>query len=404
MDSSLAIPQVSLTGLSGINPVTLELLTAGVTSDGTSLLFTPSSIVQLSSLGQVLSAGSSLAKSIQALQASNPSNATPGSVQTEAQNFVDAFNQVETSIGNAQPLLGTSSGDSLVNVFSQTLNATASLPPATGSVNLSSLQSIGISVQTSLSPSTAEPAVRLNVDQNALNAAATANPSGTLTLLNQATEPLLQQVTAFETQAAESPSDLIALGNDTDPLNNLLFTAGQDNTQLIAPDLAAASVATSATEPASTLDSISPPTSQTATTGLNQTTSAGTIHDDGISASAANTVSIPIITATTSTPSVASATTVDTTIANQNTVASPAEPTVTTTDQADAATSALLQNLEQDPTQSNILFNPFYAASIAAYRQNDIMPPALINPNAFVVDIPAPVMPITSAKRISDYA
>ncbi|HEX5125287.1 MAG TPA: hypothetical protein VFW00_00970, partial [Rhodocyclaceae bacterium] len=91
--------------------------------------------------------------------------------------------------------------------------------------------------------------------------------------------------------------------------------------------------------------------------------------------------------------------------ADQNVTAPAAAPVTTTTDQTDAATAALLQNLQQDPAQGNILFNPFYAASIAAYRQSDLISPAsLPDANALAIDFPAPVLPVTAARHISEYA
>lgn len=392
MNVSSAVSPVTLASLTGISPASFRAL-AGVT-DVSALLLSPSSVVQLSALGQVLSSGSSLADSIQALQQTDASSATPGTVESRVQNFVAAFNQVETSLGNAQPLLGSSSTDALVSEFSSSLTAAAT--DTGGSVNagegtnLGSLQSIGIRLQIAISPSTGEPTLNLQLDQKALDAAASADPGGTLRVLDQATQPLLQTVSAFETQATQSASTLISGTSDStavDLLASLSSAASQNSATAITPDLSALGIntasaddtATPASANAATQRSTAALVADSASATAVQTTSAAVTST--LDTTVAGLTPTPAVTPTALTPA----------LADQ---AAPAPPT-----QTDTGSEA-----EQDPSQGNIQFNPFYAATAAAYVQNILVPPGqLSGANNYPGDLPAPIAPIAGVNAVRGF-
>ena len=412
MSSPFAIQPTTLFRLAAISPVAFQSLTSATAANGASLPDSTSSIVELSALGQVLAAGSTLESSLQAVQ-TNTTNATPGSVLAEAQDFVAAFNQVEQSIGSVLPFLATLPDNALVAQFSQTLNAAATSVTGAGSQDLSSLQAIGISF---LAASPTDPAGtpgRLSIDQSALNAAVAANPQGTATLLAQATQPLLQQVALFEAQAVSAnrlPGDLsvLATGIPTNLLQNLPADTVLNNVQLTDLDLAAVGLDTNTIESvgavldASLSATLAGPASTTSVTNL--TTAAA------VNPIAANPA--PVATATPATPGVAAAEipvagapTVTATSQNlalataaSNSETPPADPNTTS-----AATLAL-RNMLADAALRDVIFDPAYSALIASSHLIDfISPMQLTRASAIPVNIPEAVLPINRARAISSY-
>src|SRR5664279_3123627 len=152
MSALLTIQPIDLYGVANIRQVALQSL---LSANSASLLDSTSSIVQLSALGQVLGAGAILQNSLEALQA-NTASATPSTVQTTAQAFVNSFNNVQQSIAAAMPLVWVSPDNALITQFGQTLNASVTSSSAIGNRNLSDLQAIGISFLSSSSASSIE--------------------------------------------------------------------------------------------------------------------------------------------------------------------------------------------------------------------------------------------------------
>ena len=244
MISIPAISQTTLSSLTGISPLSLQGVSTRSDGIGSTLQSSASTIVLLSATGQVLSADSLLKSSLLSLQTSS-SAATPGSVVASTQNFVATFNQTQLSISNALPLLGSQFGSTLIKQLSRTLNAAATAYSAGGgSADPLNLQTLGITAQTSVVPSSAQTTVTLSVDPAVLAAAASANPASTQTLLTRATQPLLQQVANFEavaTRPAGLVDDVVAQGAGipTDQLKNLPADTLANSVQLSDIDLAA---------------------------------------------------------------------------------------------------------------------------------------------------------------------
>jgi len=408
MSSSIAIQPITIDRLSGISPVAFQSLISATSANGASSLDSPSSSVQLSLLGQLLAAGSLLENSLKASQA-NASATTPGSVLAEAQDFVTAFNNVQQSIGNVLPFLGTLPDNLLVAQFSQTLNLAATSTTSDSNQNLSRLQAIGISSLVSASTGLAEATTRLSIDQSMLTAAVEANPEGTATLLAQATRPLLQQVALFEAQAASSnglPSDLSDLGTGvpTNLLQNLSADTVLNTIQLANLDLAAVGL------DANTIQSVS-----TVLDASLSATLAGLSSKDNLAILAevksAAVVPTPVAIATPVTPSITTPEIPVSTVpisptASQNIPLSPTGSNIETlsADQSASEATLALQNMMADSALRSIIFDPAYSALIASSHPTDFTSPMpLTRSRATPFDIPAAILAINRASAINSY-
>ena len=190
MVNSLAIQPIDLYRLASIRQEAFQSLLSATSTSSFSPLDNTSSIVQMSALGLVLGAGAALQSSLEVLQA-NTTNATPGTVQTTAQAFVNAFNYAQQSIATALPLVWTLPDNVLVTQLAQTLNASGASSKTAGKQDLSDLQAIGISFFSSSPTASIETTAHLSIDQSVLIAAAVENPAATATLLSDATQSLL---------------------------------------------------------------------------------------------------------------------------------------------------------------------------------------------------------------------
>lgn len=405
MSNSLAIQPIDLYGLASIRQVVLQSLLSATSANSASPLDSTSDVVQLSALGQVLGADATLQSSLEALQA-NTANATSSTVQTTAQAFVTAFNNVQQSIATA--LLPD---NALVTQFVQTLNASGTSSTTTGKQDLSDLQATGISFLSPSSTSSIATTARLSIDQSVLNAAAEANPAATATLLSDATQSLLQQVTTFEVQATSStslPTDTAVLGPGlpTELLQNLSADTVLNNIQLENLDLAAVGLDANTIQSESTvLD-----TSLAATTALANTiittdlTAVADVKPVAVGAMpiAADKLATPDV-ATSETPAVTAATA---TTANQSLPQLPAVATVDTlsADQAAADATHALQVMMADSALRDVIFNPAYSALIASSHMSDFaVPIARTRMGAIPAEIPGAVLPINRIGAISSY-
>ncbi len=205
---SAIAPVNLLTSASAINPVFISTPTVG-----TGFGFDNSSaIVELSGVGQLLSAVSSAEANLAALA---PGSSTGGigqnfgtdfgSLAAEAQFFVDSFNGVQNAIngliGPAGPLNGEPLATDIVAAFNS--QATATFDNGTGPTTLAQ---IGINFNASPIPGNGGT---LSIDLNALQSAFQANPTGTFDLLSQ---------------AAHASGDLA--GSAVGQANDLLSTVG----------------------------------------------------------------------------------------------------------------------------------------------------------------------------------
>lgn len=423
MISSIALSSLPLSSFAGISPVAFQSLTASTSaSSAASPLDNTSSIVQLSALGRVLAAGATLENRLQALQ-NNLGNDKSSTVLTSAQNFVTAFNAVQQNIDVVQPLLSSLPDSALVAQFALSVNAAATATVSQGAPNLASLQTIGITLQTSPASATTSGGVVLSIDQSVLNAATTADPVGTQALLAQATQPLLLQVASFEAQATSSavqPSDLTVpgIGVPTNLLQNLSADTLQNNIQLNNLDLAAVGLEANTLQ----LDSTVLDSSLSATLGAPGGAASLVAAPDltGAVATIALASTAAISTGASRTPDTTTAATAQpevTTVAS-TVPAAASIPSVTTliqggdadavaAEQAASAAEQALRNLVEDPSIraiSNNLFDPLYSALIAASHQSDFVSPMpTIRAAALQAEIPVPVLPVHVVQGISSY-
>ena len=452
---SVTSSPVGLSTLTGVTPAVLQLLSSESSATVSSIFASSSTVVQVSGTGQLLSAVSAFTNALDALQA-NPADATPASVRATAQGLANAFNGLQDNVSNAQTIFGSLTSSVPVDQFSLTLNGLATAAIATGTASLGNLQSIGIELQSTVSLRTGATDFALSLNQNTLNAAATADPAGTQALLDQAITALRSPLTGFEAQAATlaiNQNALNALGGTTTQPVDLTATLGLDTTttapgatvptnllQLLTPDtvangiqltdldLAAAgvdigtvlsqtdvlrgSLAATVLTPAATATVSSATIAQTLTAAT--ATAATTINP----AQAAAATATPTVAATTTaTPTTtAAATVLPTTTAPTPTVATAAPVATTATAAADVAAADLraaaatqaVQNQLLDPTRLAIANNRFdsaYAAIIAASHLSDFVSPMLpgTNPASLVADIPAQVLPAAAIRAIGYY-
>ena len=169
-----------------------------------------STVVELSGLGQVLSAASAFKEQLAALQ---PGTATSGggqnfgtdvaSLAAEAQSFVDAFNNLQSNIVNngAGSLFGGSS--TLGSGLAPALDTAVQGNFANGSSTFSNLAQIGIVFQPAQFPGGSN----LSIDLAKLKSAFQADAAGSFSLLGQAATSLGGLADDFVTQATPQVSD-----------------------------------------------------------------------------------------------------------------------------------------------------------------------------------------------------
>jgi hypothetical protein len=153
----------------------------GTPSSG-SLTSLDSALVNLSGLGQLLSVTDTFQTSLASLPTVAADNA--GGLVAEVQSFVDAFNTLQSSLGNLSGVLGTSADQSLAVQFSQSLAAQVAAPIANGASTLTTLAQIGIQLQ----PATTTTPAALTIDLPTLQAAFAADQAGTASLVGQAVQ------------------------------------------------------------------------------------------------------------------------------------------------------------------------------------------------------------------------
>ncbi|GAB2880215.1 hypothetical protein GCM10027046_05310 [Uliginosibacterium flavum] len=389
MISIPSVQQTAFASLTAISPVSVQGVSATAGTISAALVDSASTVVQLSATGQVLSAGSLLNNSIQTLQ-----SATPASLVSTTQDFVAAFNQTQTAIASALPLLGSQSGATLIKQLSQTLNAAA-----TSLGENTNLQSIGVSAQTSVVPATAQTTVTLNIDLAALTAAATANPAATQTRLIQSTRSLLQQVASFEAVAASTnglanDGTTGAVGIPTSLLQNLSADTLANAVQLSDLDLAGLGL------DANTLQSASPDLYESLTAAVSTATTTNSAQNQTGASTLATTTSTASIAPTNAT---APATTTPAVAAPTLVTATPAGTPAALNQTAPAGTLAQ-QNLLNNEAQriiNNNATNPFYSAVIATYHLSDGATPRPVT-QPLTEPIPAPVLAVRSVQAIKE--
>jgi hypothetical protein len=434
MADSLSIQPAALSNLTGIFSVASQrsLTSAPVLTAPPALFSQPSNIVALSQSGQLLSGAASFLDVLQAQPTAPPAtdNST-GQIVSTARDLVDAFNRLPTSTisstNGSTTEVSVSAGNPLVAQLAEALNAPN---PATNDATtiLGSLQSIGITLQTTPTSTT------LQLDQDLLSSVASANPAATQAVLTGAAQSLIAPTREFVATLADNaalPADLTQLGVSSPPAADLNVIFGrpsastdQDTTlpfdilqnlntdtianipslnelNLAAAGVAANSVPAAASSVRETLVA-RPPTSTTATDGQR-------LAND-------TTTPTQVSTAATLPPTTKPvATDQDTTIIGSTpTISQTVGATTESTAGLDRQIAELrasenrltLENLLADPSLQNFRnhFDPAYSALIAAAHLSDfISPDTFINPKALSTDAVAPTSPIANSHAIAYY-
>ena len=415
-----------LSGLTNVNPASFQFLAAEISASTSStsspVLDGGADQVALSGTGQLLSTISATRNRLEILQASAADTSTAAALAT-AQTLVVTFDELQGRLGTVRTLLETLADSSLVDRLVQSLNELATASIAAIRSNLDNLSDIGIRIQITPSPDITTTSITLSIDQNVLNAAVTANATGTQAVLAGVIRSLIDLTAGFETQIAEAAASLpdltpldipkpdtgsiipgISVATDLLPdvlpetvLSNVLEEELVD--VLLSQNIADVTIPATAEENLlATLLATGTPvaaTPPTVTTAQTTDTTSGSIAaapapgatDLTLPASATGIVTTAVTTAAATTTAAAAATQVNPDLA--------------------AAQAALeLQRLLAAPAAHarRNLFDPAYASLIAASRLGDFVPPdQAINPKALAADVPTPVSPIAPSHGIAYY-
>lgn len=171
-----------------------------------------SAVVELSSVGQALSAAASFQVSLAGFQ---PGAADSGvgqnfgddfaSLAAEAQFLVDAFNNLQGNLASLQTNFGSPTGQALTLPFVAALNQQATATVANGDSDLTRLAQIGISFQADGTGAT------LSVDLGALQQAFAQDPEGSFSLLAASARSFESLAGDFTTQTGGATLDLANL-------------------------------------------------------------------------------------------------------------------------------------------------------------------------------------------------
>lgn len=394
-------------------------------------------LVEVSGVGQFLSAAAVFQSNVEILQtgfsASEPAAAT---VLSGAQALVEAFNGLQASSGSLQTLVGALAGTSFVEQFPPSLSELAVDFSTASSSAISSLQSIGIEVQTSPLPDGTATITTLSVNESALLAAVTADPAGTEAVLAEtaqslaglasglqaevsgavATQANLTQLAAVAVPAAVAAAvtDLGAAGDAalageavgvaTGLLQNLPADTVLNDVRLTDLDLAAAGLdaETVLTENEVVAGGLAAglvaQSNTTATVEVPETVvelSLTTVLATGNVGNAARLPSTTLAGATVLPVPVATDVTLP--AGNVTVVVSPVGEVNVDANAVDSETAAATLALQvrlADPALRAIdnLIDPAYSAIVAAAHLSDfVLPTPVINPKALLGDVPMPV-------------
>lgn len=361
--NTVSIPPSALAGLTGSTPVGFEL-SGSVAALGGSSFDRVSALVQLSGTGQLLSAVSNFREQLNTLQSAS-SDSLPA-ITAQAQGLVEAFNGLQDRIGSLPGGFGSISGVLNPDQLDLSLEQLATAAVTAGSSSLAGLAAIGIELQSTISPETGETALTLRIDQDILNAAIVANPSGTQAQLAEATAAFLAPLAELEADVASTAvaqSSLLLLGNATAiPTLDLENPAGPGATPVGRLSLAGSTAALNVPLPDNP-DLALPARLQALLSG---------------------------------TPELVGA----------NTVAAATAPAVDA-DRAAADASLLRQGVVDNPIARAIntnRFDPAYAALIAASHLSDFVWPTPAERRGLAeADTPAEVSAVAMARAIGDY-
>jgi hypothetical protein len=200
----------------------------------------PSTSVELSGLGRLLSAATRYQDHLQALQ---PGSATSGggtnfgtdfaSLAAEAQSFVDAFNGLKGIVADVETTNSLSGGNlAFARGLSQSLDAQTQVAYANGGSALTGLSQLGIEFQPS---PFAGGGGRLSLDLDALRSAFDADAEGAFSLLSKAADAFGElggNIAAEGSRQYSSVAALAQLSSSTTFLGGGLFSPTQGSSDL----------------------------------------------------------------------------------------------------------------------------------------------------------------------------
>lgn len=218
------------------SPATSPVTAASVGLDsglggGLGLFGGSSAIVDLSVVGQVLSAASTFQANLAALQPGSPDSGLGrnfgtdfASLSAEVQNFVDNFNNLQNHLGNLSAGSGGGTSLSLAISLASSLDQQTGAVFANGSSSLTSLAQLGIEFEP------AGPGFvggTLSVDLQALQDAFASDPEGAFSLLGEAADSFADLAAGVVSQGGDLSAtlgSLVQLAVTTQALG--LFSSG----------------------------------------------------------------------------------------------------------------------------------------------------------------------------------
>ncbi|MBD5800831.1 hypothetical protein AZOA_02320 [Azoarcus sp. Aa7] len=189
---------LSLFGTSALRPVSTNF---AATAASLSLFSGSSTIVDLSSFGQLLSAVVNFENRLSVLRPGSSNSGIGqnfgtdfGSLVAETQYFVDSFNNLQGSLGEVNFLFGTVPTSSPAAQLSADLQARVDEAFDNGDSTLTQLSDLGIELRPALFPGAGGS---LSIDLEALHAAFEADPEGSFSLLARAADAFATVATEF---------------------------------------------------------------------------------------------------------------------------------------------------------------------------------------------------------------
>jgi len=224
---------LGLFGTSALRPVSTNF---AATAGGLSLFSGSSTIVDLSSFGQLLSAVANFENRLSVLRPGSSSSGIGqnfgtdfGSLVAETQYFLDSFNNLLGSLGEQNFLFGSVPASSPAAQLSADLQARIEEAFDNGDSALTQLSDLGIELRPSLLPGAGG---RLSIDMEALRTAFEADPEGSFSLLARAAESFATMATEFNA-SSDGVSSLLAaqLQFSSLQLTLGLFDGGSESSQ-----------------------------------------------------------------------------------------------------------------------------------------------------------------------------
>lgn len=233
-----AVAPSALTGFGAVSPLRALVSSplaglGGGLGGGLGSFGSASVVVELSAVGQALSAASNFKVSLAGFQ---PGSAGIGqnfgndfaSLAAEAQFFVDAFNNLQGNLSSLQENFGTPTGLASTLPFAAALNSQVTAELANGDSDLTQLAEIGISFQAGGAGTLSGP--RLELDLEKLQQAFTQDPDGSFSLLTEAAQSFEELAGNFTAQSGGATLDVANLSRTIALTQTLsLFASGTDN-------------------------------------------------------------------------------------------------------------------------------------------------------------------------------